>query len=304
MAVAGALLRRTLGGLPGRLPGVTAAQARSGVTGRGPVAIDADDERAVQAACGVMHVHGRATGGPVPLPVGYVSAVAGVLSAQAATACLLARWRGYPPLRPATSLAQGALLAVGQYLAAATAHGAPGEPGEPAWAEAAPAPGLATLTTADGVAVEIETLDPAAWCGFWARLGVPAKTAGRGWGPFQQRFATAVCPLPDALRDAVRAVDARRVREAGRASGVSVAVVPVDDTAAPDVPPWLLEPDGSAAPDTRPGRWGRAAAVRAVCRAAGGPAARCRCPGCGWWSPRGGSRDRWPGTYCACWARR
>nr|WP_240981954.1 MULTISPECIES: CoA transferase [unclassified Streptomyces] len=235
-AVAGALLDRTLDGLPGDdrdRPAWT-------VGGAGPVGIDAGDERAAQAACGLMHVHGRATGAPAPLTAEYVSAVTGVLAAQGVTAALFARAQGRPPLRTGTSLAQGALLTVTQYLAAATAPDDAAPPGGPS--------GLATLVTADGVRVEIETLDPEAWAGFWSRLGVPPRTAGRGWLPFQSRFGTAVCPLPPELRAAVLARPLEALRHAGAAHGVSVAEIGETTTPPPDLTPWTLEPAPHAPP--------------------------------------------------------
>ncbi|MFF7851114.1 CoA transferase [Streptomyces sp. NPDC007910] len=229
--VAGELLDRTLG--------APAEHPRRDVGGAGPVGIDAGDERAVQAACGVMHVHGRATGDPAPLAADYVSTVTGVLAAQGATVALLARRRGRPPLRTRTSLAQGALLTVTQYLAAATAEETRGTDG---------GTGLATLTTADAVRVEIETLDPTAWAGFWQRLGVPPRTAGRGWLPFQTRFGTAVCPLPPELRAAVRTHPLEAVRAAGAAHGVSVAAIGEATTAPPGLAPWTLAPAPPADP--------------------------------------------------------
>ncbi|MGA5639224.1 CoA transferase [Streptomyces cinereoruber] len=236
-AVAGDLLDRTLDGLPDRVPTVWE------VGGAGPVGVDAGDERAVQAACGVMHVHGRATGAPAPLAADYVSTVTGVLAAQGATAALLARRRGRPPLRTRTSLAQGALLTVTQYLAAATADDGTGT------RVTDDGTGLATLTTADAVRVEIETLDPEAWAGFWHRLGVPPRTAGRGWQPFQTRFGTAVCPLPPELRAVVRAHPLEAVRRAGAEHGVSVAAIGEATTAPPGLAPWTLAP---APPAGRP----------------------------------------------------
>ncbi|MFD4375942.1 CoA transferase [Streptomyces sp. NPDC058486] len=229
--VAEELIGRTLAALPGGpvdRPSWT-------VGGAGPVGIDAGDERAAQAACGVMHVHGRATGAPAPLAAEYVSTVTGVLAAQGVTASLLARAQGRPPLRTGTSLAQGALLTVTQYLAAATApDDDPPPPGSPT--------GLATLVTADGARVEIETLDPTAWAGFWTRLGVPPRTAGRGWLPFQSRFGTAVCPLPPELPAAILAHPLEAVRHAGATHGVSVVAVGETPTPPPGLAPWTLEP--------------------------------------------------------------
>ncbi|WP_030379570.1 MULTISPECIES: CoA transferase [unclassified Streptomyces] len=108
----------------------------------GPLDLALSEERAVQAACGLMHVHGRAAGEPVPLAVDYASTVAGVLAAQGATAALLARARGARVRAVRTSVAQAALMSVTQYLAAATAgEGAPGSPGGGERAASAPLEG-------------------------------------------------------------------------------------------------------------------------------------------------------------------
>ncbi|MGW3398801.1 CoA transferase [Streptomyces hydrogenans] len=235
-SVARELLGRTLDGLPGG----AADQPSWTVGGAGPVGVDAGDERAAQAACGVMHVHGRAGGGPAPLTADYVSTVTGVLAAQGVTAALFARAQGRPPVRTGTSLAQGALLTVTQYLAAATAPD--DDPAPPA------AAGLATLVTADGARVEIETLDPTAWAGFWSRLAVPPRTAGRGWLPFQSRFGTAVCLLPPELHAAVLDHPLEAVRAAGAAHGVSVVAVGEATTAPPGLAPWTVAPAPLAPP--------------------------------------------------------
>jgi SAM-dependent methyltransferase len=172
-AVAERLLRHTAQALPdtgGPEPG------RAVLDWTGPVTTDLPDERAVQAACGVMHVHGRATGGPAPLAVDYASAAAGALAALGATALRVGRARGLDLSEVRTSVAQGAMLAVGQYLAAATADGGSGPPDPdppqpPPDSAGRAAEGLATLVACDGTRVEIETLDPFAWREFWARLG-------------------------------------------------------------------------------------------------------------------------------------
>ncbi|MFF3193997.1 CoA transferase [Streptomyces misionensis] len=223
-AVADRLLRRT----------APPVEVRHTLDWAGPVGMDLPDERAVQAACGLMHVHGRATGGPVPLAVDYASVVAGVLAAQGATAAGIGRARGLDLREARTSVAQGALLALGQYLAAATADG----PEQPE----ASGPGLATLDTSDGARVEVETLDPSAWREFWARLGVPATLAGRGWLPFQQRFATAVCPLPDELRQAALGRTLADLRAAAHHSGVSLLTVGSDPAPPVHPAPWRLTP--------------------------------------------------------------
>ncbi|WP_338894731.1 CoA transferase [Streptomyces sp. TG1A-60] len=245
--IAGRLLRHAAQGPPEKT-GADRDTVRHTVDWVGPVGADLPDERAVQAACGLMHVHGRATGGPLPLAVDYASVVAGVLAAQGATALRVARARGLDLREVRTSVAQGALLAVGQYLAAATARDNPGAP-EPevphapaAGSDVPQAGGLATLETSDDARVEVETLDPLAWREFWARLGVAPALAGRGWPPFQQRFATAVCPLPDELRQAARRRTLAELRAAAHHTGVSLLAVGSDPAPALRPAPWRLSP--------------------------------------------------------------
>ncbi|NLU68146.1 CoA transferase [Streptomyces sp. HNM0574] len=214
----------------------------------GPVAAPLPDERAVQAACGIAHVHGRAAGRPLPLAVDYAATAAGLLAAQGVSAVLLARHRGLGLRHVRTSEAQAALLATGQYLAAATAAG----DGEEETA-AGPVPRTAGLAAADGTPVEIETLDPDAWREFWRRLGVAPSLAGRGWGPFQRRFATAVCDLPDALRQAARETTLAALRDAAAATGVSLLPLTGDPAPAGLPSPWDLTREPGPATGHGPG---------------------------------------------------
>ncbi|MFE7411948.1 CoA transferase [Streptomyces laurentii] len=267
VSVAEELLHRTVGALPAPPAPSPRETAAWSVDGTGPVAIDAGDEYAVQAACGVMHVHGRAVGFPQPLTAGYVSSVTGVLAAAGSTATLFARRRGHDPLRVRTSLAQGALLALTQYLAADTAGDGEGlchADGATCPERAAErATGQATLVTSDGARVEIETLDPTAWAGFWRRLGVPGRVAGQGWAPFQQRFGTATCALPEALLDAMARTPLSAVRAAAEASGVSVADVYAWAIAAPPgLLPWSMTPPPPALAQARQARQARPARTR------------------------------------------
>ncbi|WSQ07481.1 CoA transferase [Streptomyces sp. NBC_01231] len=254
--IAGRLLRHAAPDLP-EMSGPGRETPRYTVDWAGPVDADLPDERAVQAACGLMQVHGRATGGPLPLAVDYASVVAGVLAAQGATALRVARARGLDLREVRTSVAQGALLVVGQYLAAETARdnsGSP-EPGAPhapvAASDVPQAGGLATLETSDDARVEVETLDPLAWREFWARLGVAPALAGRGWLPFQQRFATAVCPLPDELRQAARRRTPAELRAAAHHAGVSLLTVGSDPAPAVRPAAWCLTPGPAPFPGAR-----------------------------------------------------
>ncbi|MDT0266599.1 CoA transferase [Streptomyces sp. DSM 44915] len=234
---------RLLAGARDAAPGVEPRAVTALTDWAGPVDLPLSDERAVQAACGIMAVHGRPTGRPRPLAVEFTATVAGVLTAQGVCAALLARRRGLRVERVATSAAQGALLALGQYLAAATA------PEDP---EPAPGLGTATLRSADGVQVEVETLDPAAWREFWRRLGVPPALAGRGWGPFQQRFATGVCALPGELRAGARAHPLAVLARAAAATGVSLLPLSDDPDPAGRPDPVRLAPGPGAAPGPLP----------------------------------------------------
>ena len=200
----------------------------------GPFGLDLPDETAVQAACGIMHVHGRASGRPEGLPVDYASTVAGVLAAQGVLAAEVARARGARVDAVRTSVAHAALLSVQQYLAVATA--------EDDFAEQHPAGGRPPLSTADGVRVEIETLNAEDWQRFWHALGAAGSAVARGWWPFQQRFATATCALPDALHEVVRAREFAEVRAAAADSGVSVLPVRADPSHPSGEPPCRLTP--------------------------------------------------------------
>ncbi|AXB47999.1 CoA transferase [Amycolatopsis albispora] len=187
--------------------------AAPGLTWAGPISLPLADEPMVQAACGLMHVHGRRYGRPEPIAVDYARTVAGVFARQGALAASIATARGLPLRLVRTSVAQAALHAVAQYLAVATA--------DDDWTEIR-GTGGPPFTTADGVHVEVETLKAEDWARFWSLLGASPAAIRAGWPPFQQRFGTAVCPLPDELAARVAARIFRSVAEAGAAAGVSV----------------------------------------------------------------------------------
>ncbi|HEX2299447.1 MAG TPA: CoA transferase, partial [Pseudonocardiaceae bacterium] len=221
---------------------------RCGIDWAGPVNLPVADEAGVQAACGVMHVHGRKSGAPAALCVDYASATAGVLAAQGVLAVLLARQRGMDLRQVRTSVAQAALLAVSQYLAAATA---PEDRAEPHL------PGGPPFTSADGVRFEIEALDAQPWSRFWASLGAEPAAIARGWGPFQRRYSTATCPLPEQLHQASAAHSFAVVAGAAVAAGISILAVRdrVDRAAARHAslrPPWRITPLGAPAPAASP----------------------------------------------------
>ncbi|MEV7181185.1 CoA transferase [Kitasatospora sp. NPDC093679] len=222
----------------------------------GPVALPLHGEADVQAACGLMHVHGRRYGRPVPLGVGFASAAAGVLAATGALAALRAARLGAAHSAVEVSAAQAALLAVGQYLAAATADEGAGDEG--AGDEERAGPGGPPFTSLDGVRFELETLEADGWQRFWAALGADRRTVARAWRPFQLRYATAVCPLPADLAAATAALPYRQLAVLAAECGVTATAV-----AARPVPgsgravPWRLTPGGAAAGAARPPGPGR-----------------------------------------------
>ncbi|MEU4806150.1 CoA transferase [Actinosynnema sp. NPDC023587] len=196
------------------------------------------DEATAQAACGVMHVHGRRGGTPRGLAVDHCGTAAGVLATTGLLASALRHPEGGPEVR--TSVAEAALVTVAQYLAAAGA-----DEGE----AVDPRPGGPPFTSADGVRFEVEALVPEVWAGFWTALGADRAAVGAGWRPYQFRYATATAPLPAALHDAARAATFARVVAAGAASGASTCALRGVEDLPPCHDPWQVVPTPGAAPD-------------------------------------------------------
>lgn len=225
---------------------------RCGIDWAGPVDLPVQDEAGVQAACGIMQVHGRRSGAPAALCIDYASATAGVLAAQGVLAVLLAQQRGMNLRQVTTSVTEAALLAVSQYLAAATASDEWSEPH---------LPGGPPFTSADGVRFEIEALDAEGWWRFWTSLGADPVAVARGWRPFQHRYATATCPLPHDLHQAAAARSFAAVSVAATDASISVLQVVSDMTShssrnhsrdrvecTADPPPWRITPLRGSAP--------------------------------------------------------
>lgn len=194
------------------------------------------DEATVQAATGIMAVHGRRDGGPRGLAVDYAATATGVLAVQGLLAALVGQARGGAARAVTTGADRAGLLAVSQYLAAAGAD--EGEAAELA-------PGGPPFTSADGVLFELETLDAGAWAAFWKALEAPADALRAGWRPFQFRYATACAPFPAALHLTARSHSWERIRRAAAAYGTEVcALRPLAERAAEHdgAAPWSLAP--------------------------------------------------------------
>ncbi|MFJ6562191.1 CoA transferase [Streptomyces sp. NPDC091412] len=228
----------------GTLVAVTGADSLTcAIDWAGPVALPLASEADVQSACGIAHIHGRRYGEPTPLGLDYAGTVAGVLAVTGMLAAFHAAARGTRIGRVRTSVAQGALLATGQYLAMASA--ARTHPADRPVPLRSPGPGAGAppFTSADGVRFEIETLDAEAWQRFWTVLDAERTAIRRGWQPFQNRFATAVCPLPAALHRVTARRSYQVIRSVAARTDVSVLPVPGPDAPEPgDLPetPWTV----------------------------------------------------------------
>ncbi|WP_328395352.1 CoA transferase [Streptomyces sp. NBC_00390] len=189
------------------------AEARTTWASRGT---GIDDEATVQAATGIMAVHGRRDGEPRGLAADFTAAATAVLTVQGLLAALLGQARGCSPAQVTTRADRAGLLAVSQYMAAAGAD--EGEAAELA-------PGGPPFVSADGILFELETLDAGVWAAFWRALQAPADAVRAGWRPFQFRYATACAPFPQALHTTAQAHPLHRIRQAASVSGAEVCVL-------------------------------------------------------------------------------
>jgi crotonobetainyl-CoA:carnitine CoA-transferase CaiB-like acyl-CoA transferase len=201
----------------------------------GPVDLPLAGELDVQAACGLMHVHGRRFGRPTALGLDYASIVAAELDSIGALALEVARLRGVPVRRVSTSVAQAALLAVSQYLAAATAD-EPESVGEGV--------GGPPFLSVDGVAFEVEALDAEVWRRFWAELDADPGVVAGAWRPFQHRFATATCAVPGELTGLTARLPITRLEQVAAVTGMTL--VRVAHQAVDDLPPYRIRALGTA----------------------------------------------------------
>ncbi|WP_327305390.1 CoA transferase [Streptomyces sp. NBC_01298] len=222
------------------LPTLTPATATLRWSSPEAALLGVTDEATVQAATGIMAVHGRRDGLPRGLAVDYATTATAVLTTQGLLAALLARARGCEgaAAQPHTYVDRAGLLVVSQYLAASGAD--EGEAAELA-------PGGPPFTAADGTLFELETLDPGAWAGFWRALDAPADAVRAGWRPFQFRYATACAPFPEALHATTRGHGWQRIRDAAAVSGAEVCRLrTLAERAAEDdgAAPWTLAPYG------------------------------------------------------------
>lgn len=178
-------------------------------------------EHTIQAGCGLMSVHGRASGKAQNLGVNYVSTLTASLSIQGVLAAAIGQLRGGNFSRVTTSMLQGGLLSVGQYLAGATAMDEP-ELLLPGQTDAKLRPPFISV---DGAVFELETLSAEPWRRFWSQVGVDKITAGQAWNAFLMRYAKAVSPLPSVCMQALARLPMDKIRALAAESGISLSPV-------------------------------------------------------------------------------
>ena len=216
--------------------------------------VELSTEFTLQAACGLMSVHGRASGRPQALGVNYLATLNAALTWQGLLAAAVGQLRGGHFSGVAVQPAAGALLSIGQYLAGATAPEDP-EALLPGSQDALARP---PFVSAEGALFELETLDSHPWKRFWNALGVSDAVAGRAWQRFLLRYARAVAPMPAECLDALAALPLEQIRLIAAESGV--ALVPVRglvqrradaDHAASEAGPWQLQRGKPGAPSRK-----------------------------------------------------
>ncbi|SFU42838.1 CoA transferase [Nitrosospira multiformis] len=191
-------------------------------------------ENIMQAACGLMSVHGRTHRQPKPLGLNYVSTLTAALALQGSIAATIGRLRGLPVSGSTVSMAAAALLSMSQYIAGATASESP-ETAETTRSLPGSSPACPPFVSLDGVFFELETLDAGPWQKFWTELGVSSAAAGKGWRAFLLRYARAASPLPDELPLAISKLTYHRISQICARTGMAICPVrSIDDRAQDD----------------------------------------------------------------------
>ena len=178
-------------------------------------------EQALQAVSGLMSVHGRSSGGLVPLGIDYLGVMTSGMTLQAVLAAAVGQMNGGDFTRVNISPVGCALLSIGQYLAGATAR----EDSELFYPGQCDSTLRPPFVSADGVIFELETLDSGPWRRFWKGIGLTAEQAERGWRTFLLRYARAVSPLPCEYMTCIGKLQFRQILTKAEVSGISVVPV-------------------------------------------------------------------------------
>lgn len=178
-------------------------------------------ENIIQAACGLMSVHGRVSGKPQSLGLNYVSTLTASLALQGCVATALGQLRGHSITHSKVTMSSAALLSVGQYLAGATTK----ESAESLLPGHISHPAAPPFVSSDGVIFELETLSAEPWQKFWSQFGINSSLAGNGWTAFLLRYAKAISPVPDDLIQAISKHTYQHIVEICAKTGMSICRV-------------------------------------------------------------------------------
>jgi len=180
-------------------------------------------ELTLQAASGMMSVHGRSSGKANPLGVEYLAVLTAAMTLQATLAAVVGQLRGGVFHEVYVSPLACGLLSIGQYLAGATAPEDPEQflPGQYSPILRPP------FVSSDGVVFELETLDSNPWRLFWDAVGVPAALAGQAWKAFLLRYAKAVSPMPDECMTCLSRLPFARIQELAQQARLAFAKIGV-----------------------------------------------------------------------------
>ena len=175
-------------------------------------------ENIIQAACGIMSVHGRASGKPQSLGLHYVSTLTAALALQGCSAAAFGQLRGLSVTNCNISVSSAALLSIAQYLAGATAPETP----ETILPDSIPHPAAPPFMSLDGVYFELETLTADPWQKFWTQFGISPALSGKGWKAFMLRYAKAISPLPAELSSVLSKHNYQHILEICARTGMSI----------------------------------------------------------------------------------
>ncbi|MDV6343410.1 CoA transferase [Nitrosomonas sp. Is37] len=185
-------------------------------------------ENIMQARCGLMSVHGRASGRPQSLGVNYVSTLTAALALQGVVAASIGQLRGAQLSNINVSMASAALMSMGQYIAGATTSDAP----EKLFPELITLEAHPPFKSKDGIIFELETLNAEIWKKFWTEIGVSLPLTSKGWKSFWQRYAKAISPLPEELPKAIAHFTFQQISQICVRTGMAICPVrSIDDRA-------------------------------------------------------------------------
>ncbi|MGH1438624.1 MAG: hypothetical protein ACRBBR_00825 [Cellvibrionaceae bacterium] len=189
-------------------------------------------ELSLQAASGIISIHGRNSNTLEPLGIDYatvtvaVNALTGLLSqAYALLQCekdnKKTQVSQFQPLKKQYCSPLGSVLInTSQYIADATSE------------KAFPLPDnfnnftlQPPFCSADHIDFELESLNPEPWRQFWRALEIDDRISGQGWKAFQMRYAKAVSPLPKKMVERLGEMPYKDIKSLCESNGIFIVPV-------------------------------------------------------------------------------